>query len=68
MQTTLRLRTKIWADGKIEISNPQLRSGETVEVIVPGDEGTEFVPDGAGVADGATAPPWRTRLEILRRT
>ena len=46
----------------------ELGTTETVEVIVPGDEGTEFVPDGAGVADGATAPPWRTRLEILRRT
>ncbi len=34
MQTALRVKTKILAGGKIEIADPQLRSGEIVEVIV----------------------------------
>jgi hypothetical protein len=34
MQTALRIKTTILTEGKIEISAPQLRSGETVEIIV----------------------------------
>ena len=34
MQTALRIKTTILAGGRIEISNPQLHSGESVEVIV----------------------------------
>jgi hypothetical protein len=34
MLTALRIKTTILTDGKIEISAPQLRSGDTVEVIV----------------------------------
>jgi hypothetical protein len=34
MQSALRIKTTILAGGKIEISDPQLQSGDTVEVIV----------------------------------
>ncbi|MBK9715543.1 MAG: hypothetical protein IPO81_30300 [Kouleothrix sp.] len=34
MQTALRVKTTILAGGKIEIADPQLRSGEIVEVII----------------------------------
>lgn len=34
MQTALRITATIQSGGKIEISDPQLRAGETVEVIV----------------------------------
>jgi hypothetical protein len=34
MQSALRIKTTILAGGEIEISDPQLQSGDTVEVIV----------------------------------
>ena len=34
MQTALRIKTTILSGGRIEISDPHLRSGETVEIIV----------------------------------
>ena len=34
MQSALRVQTTILPGGRIEISNPQLRSGENVELII----------------------------------
>lgn len=54
MQGALKIRTTVSADGKIEISRPELLPGELVEVIILLPEPTQ-----------AAAP--RSALEILRQ-